>query len=218
MLSTLICITRRYCSGFSSTTLPRLPIPTLLSRKSSRPPTVDGGFDDPLAVGFPGDVAGHCCRCPALSQDHFNRAFGQPEVEIGHQHLGTRACQQDCRRPAVANAVARSTAATYDGHSVGQAGIVFGPLHHASPFGFRLRLFLRDFASIRDDFTRYNKVRGVHLDDGPPSQNAELAGFPFASAKALTGCVRSRPALGRKHVAEVERSRSGRAWSGYLHE
>jgi hypothetical protein len=37
MLSTLICITRRYCSGFSSTTLPRLPMPTLLSRKSSRP-------------------------------------------------------------------------------------------------------------------------------------------------------------------------------------
>src|SRR5258708_426628 len=37
MLSTLICITRRYCSCFSSTTLPRLPMPTLLSRKSSRP-------------------------------------------------------------------------------------------------------------------------------------------------------------------------------------
>lgn len=37
MVSTLTCITRRYSSGFSSTTLPRLPMPTLLSRKSSRP-------------------------------------------------------------------------------------------------------------------------------------------------------------------------------------
>src|SRR5215468_3903826 len=37
ILSTLTCITRRYCSASSSTTLPRLPIPTLLSRKSSRP-------------------------------------------------------------------------------------------------------------------------------------------------------------------------------------
>ena len=37
IVSTLTCITRRYSSGFSSTTLPRLPMPTLLSRKSSRP-------------------------------------------------------------------------------------------------------------------------------------------------------------------------------------
>src|SRR5262245_13954166 len=37
IVSTLTCMTRRYSSGFSSTTLPRLPMPTLLSRKSSRP-------------------------------------------------------------------------------------------------------------------------------------------------------------------------------------
>ena len=37
IVSTLICMTRRYSSGFSSTTLPRLPMPTLLSRKSRRP-------------------------------------------------------------------------------------------------------------------------------------------------------------------------------------
>src|ERR1700761_5684848 len=37
MLSTLTCITLRYCSAFSSTTLPLLPMPTLLSRKSRRP-------------------------------------------------------------------------------------------------------------------------------------------------------------------------------------
>src|SRR6478752_5487970 len=37
IVSTLTRITRRYSSGFSSTTLPRLPMPTLLSRKSSRP-------------------------------------------------------------------------------------------------------------------------------------------------------------------------------------
>src|SRR5829696_7544325 len=37
MLSTLTCITRRHASGSVWTTLPRLPIPTLLSRKSSRP-------------------------------------------------------------------------------------------------------------------------------------------------------------------------------------
>ena len=38
IVSTLICMTRRYSSGFSSTTLPRLPMPTLLSSggKSSR--------------------------------------------------------------------------------------------------------------------------------------------------------------------------------------
>ena len=37
MVSTLTCITRRQVSGFSSTTLPLLPIPTLLTRKSRRP-------------------------------------------------------------------------------------------------------------------------------------------------------------------------------------
>src|SRR5262245_43798214 len=37
IVSTLTCMTRRNSSGFSSTTLPRLPMPTLLSRKSSRP-------------------------------------------------------------------------------------------------------------------------------------------------------------------------------------
>src|SRR5580704_5619787 len=37
MVSTLTCITRRQVSAFSSTTLPRLPMPTLLTRKSSRP-------------------------------------------------------------------------------------------------------------------------------------------------------------------------------------
>jgi hypothetical protein len=28
---------------------------------------------------------------------------------------------------------------------------------------------LQGFPGIRDDFTRYNKVRVVHLNDGPPS-------------------------------------------------
>src|SRR6516165_5523239 len=37
MLSTLTCMTRRQLSGAISTTLPRPPIPTLLSRQSSRP-------------------------------------------------------------------------------------------------------------------------------------------------------------------------------------
>src|SRR5262245_60924061 len=37
IVSTFTCMTRRYSSGFSSTTLPRLPMPTLLSRKSRRP-------------------------------------------------------------------------------------------------------------------------------------------------------------------------------------
>ena len=37
IVSTLTCITRRQASGSSSTTLPRLPMPTLLSRKSRRP-------------------------------------------------------------------------------------------------------------------------------------------------------------------------------------
>ena len=37
IVSTLTCMTRRNSSGFSSTTLPRLPMPILLSRKSSRP-------------------------------------------------------------------------------------------------------------------------------------------------------------------------------------
>ena len=37
MLSTLTCMTRRQFSGGISTTLPRPPIPTLLSRQSSRP-------------------------------------------------------------------------------------------------------------------------------------------------------------------------------------
>jgi len=35
--STLTCMTCRQFSGVSSTTEPRLPMPTLLSRKSSRP-------------------------------------------------------------------------------------------------------------------------------------------------------------------------------------
>src|SRR5437667_66511 len=35
--STLTCMTRRQLSGVSSTTEPRLPMPTLLSRKSRRP-------------------------------------------------------------------------------------------------------------------------------------------------------------------------------------
>ena len=37
MLSTLTCITRRQLSSVSSTTVPRLPMPTLLSSRSSRP-------------------------------------------------------------------------------------------------------------------------------------------------------------------------------------
>ena len=43
--STLTCMTRRQVSGVSSTTVPRLPMPTLLSRKSRRPKRSSAAVD-----------------------------------------------------------------------------------------------------------------------------------------------------------------------------
>ena len=123
MVSTLTCITRRYSSGFSSTTLPRLPMPTLLSRKSSRPAAVDGGLDQPLAFGLNGDVAGHRRGAATLGLDHFDRAPGKPRIEIGHHHLGAGARQQDRRSPAIADTVARSTPTADDRDLASQTGI-----------------------------------------------------------------------------------------------
>src|SRR5450631_2938621 len=126
MLSTLTCITRRYCSGFSSTTLPRLPMPTLLSRKSSRPQRSTADSTSRLhSVSLVTSQA----SAAALGLDHFDRALGKPEIEIGHHDLGAGARQQDCRCPAVADAIARGTPAADDGDPAGQAGIVLGTLH-----------------------------------------------------------------------------------------
>src|ERR1700716_1673398 len=89
MVSTLTCITRRYSSGFSSTTLPRLPMPTLLSRKSSRPQratAAHAALDQPFAFGLAGDVAGHRRSAATLGLDHFDRAPGKRRIEIGHHH------------------------------------------------------------------------------------------------------------------------------------
>ena len=124
MVSTLTCITRRYSSGFSSTTLPRLPMPTLLSRKSSRPQRSTAASTSRLhsasLVTSPAMGRGSA----ALGLDHLDRALGELQVEIGHHHLGAGARQQDRRSPAVADAVARRAATADDRDLAGQAGIL----------------------------------------------------------------------------------------------
>ena len=111
IVSTLTCMTRRYCSGFSSTTLPRLPMPTLLSRKSSRPQRSTAASTSRLQsaslVTSPAMRRGRA----AFGRDHLDGAFGELEVAVGDQHLGAGARQQDRRRAAVADAVTCRAAA-----------------------------------------------------------------------------------------------------------
>ena len=90
---------------------------------------VDRGVDQPLALGFLGDVAGMRRRHAALGLDHLDRALCELQVEVGHQHLDAGACQQDRRRPAVADAVAYGAAAGNDRDLAGQAGVVLGTFH-----------------------------------------------------------------------------------------
>ena len=75
---------------------------------------VDGSIDQPLAFGLTGGVEGFGRGGAALGLDHLDRAFGELQVAVGHQHLGAGARQQDRRRPAVADAVARCPAAAQD--------------------------------------------------------------------------------------------------------
>jgi hypothetical protein len=49
-------------------------------------------------------------RRAALSGDHGDGTLGKCAVAIHHQHARARARQQDCRRAAIANAVARRPA------------------------------------------------------------------------------------------------------------
>ena len=92
-------------------------------------PAVDRRIDQPLALGLLGDVAGMRRGRAALGLDHLHRALGELEVEIGHQHLGAGARQQDRRGAAVADAVARRAAARDDRDLAGQAGVVLRSLH-----------------------------------------------------------------------------------------
>ena len=94
-------------------------------------PAVDRGVDQPLAIGFLGDVAGMRGGCAALGLDHLDRAFGELEVEVGHQHFCAGARQQDRRSAAVADAVARRAAARHDRDLAGQAGVVLRALHRS---------------------------------------------------------------------------------------
>src|SRR5947207_5134183 len=87
MLSTLTCMTRRQSCGAISTTLPRPPIPTLLSRQSSRP-NRDGGFDHGAGLLLVGHVGHVGRRDPAFIRDHRDGAFGPFAIEIDDQHLG----------------------------------------------------------------------------------------------------------------------------------
>ena len=74
-------------------------------------PAIDRGVDQPLAVGLLGHVAGMRGGMAALGLDHLDGAFGELHVEVGHQHLGAGARQQDRRGAAVADAVAGRAAA-----------------------------------------------------------------------------------------------------------
>ncbi|MGY3410909.1 hypothetical protein ACVWZV_007022 [Bradyrhizobium sp. GM5.1] len=129
MVSTLTCITRRYSSIFSSTTLPRLPMPILFVEEVEPAPAVDCGLDQPLTFGLNGEVTAHSHSAATLGLDHFNRAPGKHGIEIGHRHPGAGARQQDRRSPAVADAVARGAATADDRHLASQAGIVLAIFH-----------------------------------------------------------------------------------------
>ena len=133
MLSTLTCITLRYCSGFSSTTLPRLPMPTLLSRKSSRPKRLTVASTSLLAVGLIGDVAGDRRRGAAFVCDHLDGALGELELAVGDHHFGAGARQQDRRRAAVADALASRAAAGDQRDLAGEAFVILGSLHAFLP-------------------------------------------------------------------------------------
>ena len=97
-------------------------------------PARHGGFNQPFAVGFLGDVAGQRRRRAAFRRNHCHGTFGKPELAIGDQHFGAGARQQDRRRPAVADAVARRPAATHHRDFAGQPGVFLGSLHHVSSF------------------------------------------------------------------------------------
>ncbi|HWX59025.1 hypothetical protein [Bradyrhizobium sp.] len=64
-------------------------------------------------------------RRAAFGHDHFDGALGKLHLAVDHQHLGAGAREQDGRRAAVADAVARGAAAGDDGDAPGKPGVVF---------------------------------------------------------------------------------------------
>ena len=107
IVSTLTCMTRRYSSGFSSTTLPRLPMPTLLSRKSRRPQRSTAASTSRLHSASLVMSPAWAAACAALGLDHLDGALGELRVAIGHQHPACRRAPAGspprgrcrCRRP-----------------------------------------------------------------------------------------------------------------------
>jgi hypothetical protein len=57
----------------------------------------------------------------ALGLDHLHRLLGRLAIDIDNQHLGARASQQHCRRPAIADAVIGRPAAGDDRRLAGEA-------------------------------------------------------------------------------------------------
>jgi hypothetical protein len=114
MLSTLTCMIRRQSSTRVSTTFPRPPIPTLLSRRSSRPHSLSCRVDDRATLRLVGDVGDERRGDPAFLRDHRHGLFGRLADHIDDQHLGAGARQQHRRGAAVADAGIGGAAAGHD--------------------------------------------------------------------------------------------------------
>ena len=106
---------RRQLSGASSTTEPRLPMPTLLSRKSRRPKRSTHG----AALRLLGEVGPRRDRVATFAGNHGNAALGEGDIAIDDEDADAGAGEQDRRRAAVADAIAGGATAGDDGNLAG---------------------------------------------------------------------------------------------------
>jgi hypothetical protein len=190
MLSTLICITRRYCSGFSSTTAAATDADIVIEEIEAAPAR-HGGFNQPFAVGLLGDVAGQRCRRAAFRRNHCHGTFGKPELAIGDQHFGAGARQQDRRRPAVADAVARRPAATHQRDFAGQPGVFLGSLHHVS--SFQSRTIATPFTGEKAGVEMWRRTPPLLRHSGARvGANPESIAPPSSRSNGFRACAKRR--------------------------